>query len=214
MGKIRVKICGITRPEDARAAVAAGADALGFIFYPPSPRNISAGDVGRIVKDLPPFVTRVGVFVNDSVERIGIVAHTAGLNLVQLAGDEDAKYISGLRGIPWIKAIRVENEKDIEGCLEIMKLGHVLLDSKVHGVMGGSGKSFDWSLVKDRIPGEKIVLAGGLNVENIEEAIRVVKPYAVDVSSGVESSPGIKDHDKIREFIALVRELEKEIERD
>lgn len=214
MSKIRVKICGITRPEDARAAVEAGADALGFVFYPPSPRNISAGDAGKIAGDLPPFVSKVGVFVDDSIERIGIVAHTAGLNLVQLAGDENTNYLKKMSGMPWIKAVRVENKNDIESCLEYLKLGPVLLDSKIQGVMGGSGKSFDWSLVGDKIPGHRIVLAGGLNAGNIEEAIRVVRPYAVDVSSGVESSPGVKDHEKIREFIEIVRKIEIDMERD
>ncbi len=203
----RVKICGITSVEDAAAAVEAGADALGFVFVPGTPRLIRPEAAARIVGELPPFVTTVGVFVNQPLAEVLRIAAQCGLQAAQLHGEEPAEYS---RRIPVrvIKAIRVREAEDLRA-MATYPAHAFLLDAFVEGQRGGTGTSISWELArqaKGRVP---IILAGGLRPETVGEAVRAVRPYGVDVSSGVERSPGRKDHEKVREFIAAVREADR-----
>ena len=204
---VRVKICGITNLEDAVLAVKSGADAIGFVFYPSSKRYVSLEKAREISRDLPPFVFRVGVFVNESFESVLNTASFVGLNAVQLHGDESPEFCEKLNEkIMVIKAVGISERADVERALEYGKFP-VLLDTKVPGY-GGSGRTFNWSLVlpyRDRF--RYLILSGGLNPENVEEAIEMVKPFAVDVSSGVEISPGKKDHKLVEEFIKKAKGL-------
>jgi phosphoribosylanthranilate isomerase len=203
MAEIRVKICGITNLEDALDAVAAGADALGFVFYKKSPRYVPPLKVQRIVSELPPFVTTVGLFVNEVTEKIVQTMTMTRLNVVQLHGDELPEDCR-LEPYPVIKALPVRDAESLRG-IDNYPVSALLLDAWSGQQYGGTGKSFDWQLAKNltgRIP---LILAGGLNSDNVAEAIRVVNPYAVDVSSGVEERPGCKDNKKIIEFIQQVR---------
>jgi phosphoribosylanthranilate isomerase len=201
--RTRVKICGITRPEDAQAAVRLGADAIGLVFYPPSPRAVTLEQASAIVRRLPPFVTVVGLFVDASRESVAEILNAIPLDLLQFHGEENAAACSG-HGRPWIKAIRMQASVDLEQQLHhYTEAAGLLLDTYQAGVPGGTGQTFDW----DRIPREmasRIILAGGLDPHNVEQAIRQVRPYAVDVSGGVEAAKGIKDADKIAAFIAGV----------
>ena len=199
--RVKVKICGITRAVDAQAAVAAGADALGLVFYERSARHLSAVQAAAIVGELPPFVARVGVFVNALEPFLRGVAAECGLDTLQLHGDEPPAFCRRLQ--PWkiIKAFRIHNREALRRLPEYRGMAW-LLDSYVPGQMGGSGERFDWDLAGEAANlGGKIILAGGLTPENVAEAVRRVRPYAVDVSSGVESAPGKKDPHKIRDFI-------------
>lgn len=202
---VRVKICGITSLEDALAAVEAGADALGFMFYAPSPRCVRADQVRRIVEQLPPFVARVGVFVNSEEAFIRQTLREAGLDTVQLHGKETVDLCRSLAPIPVMKAFRMEGPASLEalgayaGCAW-------LLDSYVAGVFGGTGQIFNWDLACEAVRrGGRVVLAGGLSPENVARAVAAVSPYGVDVSSGVEISPGRKDPDKLRAFVAAAK---------
>ncbi len=205
MALTRVKICGITNQKDALCAVAAGADALGFVFYAKSPRHVSAEQVKRIVAELPPFVTTVGLFVNTAYETIQQTMEITGLNVVQLHGDESPE---DCRLIPYpvIKAVRV---KDVDSVAEIgsYHVSALLLDAWNDQQYGGTGESFDWQLAKSLTASQPLILAGGLNPGNVAEAIQIVNPYAVDVSSGVEECPGRKDHKKIHDFIQQVKRI-------
>ncbi len=198
--RTRVKICGITRRQDALAAAEAGADALGFVFYPPSPRNIELERAVEIVASLPPFVTTVGLFVNADAETIAQVVREARIDLLQFHGDECPDYCAS-HGRPWIKAIRMKEGVDLETeARRYAGARALLLDAYRPGVPGGTGDLFEW----DRVPASlapRIVLAGGLTPENVSEAVRRVRPWAVDVSGGVEAAPGIKDADKIERFL-------------
>lgn len=199
--RVKVKICGLTRAVDAQAAVEAGADALGFVFYERSARYLSAAQAAAIIGELPPFVARVGVFVNALEPFLREVAAECGLDTLQLHGDESPEFCRRLQ--PWkiIKAFRMHNREALRRLPEYRGLAW-LLDSYVPGQMGGSGARFDWDLAGEAAKlGGKIILAGGLTPENVAEAVRRVRPYAVDVSSGVESAPGKKDPHKIRDFI-------------
>ncbi len=202
--RTRIKICGITRVEDAQVAVECGADAIGLVFYPPSPRAISVSDAARIVKSLPPFVTVVGLFVNQERTEIERILGEVPLDLLQFHGDESAEACEGF-GRPWIKAIRMRPDTDLTAqALVYGAASGLLLDTYQAGVPGGTGQVFDWS----RIPADlcrQIVLAGGLNSENVTRAVVTVHPYAVDVSGGVEAAKGIKDKSKIEAFIAGVK---------
>ncbi|PLV57583.1 phosphoribosylanthranilate isomerase [Thermotoga sp. SG1] len=204
---VRVKICGITNLEDALFSVESGADAVGFVFYPKSKRYVSPEKAREISLNLPPFVFRVGVFVNESFESVLDIAFHAGLNAVQLHGDESVEFCEKLNEkIMVIKAVGISEEQDVKRALEYRKFP-VLLDTKVSGY-GGSGKVFNWSVVlpyRDQF--RYLVLSGGLNPRNVERAIEMVKPFAVDVSSGVEISPGKKDHNLVREFIKKAKGL-------
>jgi phosphoribosylanthranilate isomerase len=201
--RTRVKVCGITRVEDAQAAVQAGADAIGLVFYPPSPRFLSLDWARQLAADLPPFVTTVALFVNPTAADVYSVLERVKPAALQFHGEEDPVFCAQF-GMPYVKACRVRPGVDL---LEYLRpfagAAAWLLDSHVEEY-GGVGESFDWSLV----PAERtrpLVLSGGLTRENVGEAIRRVRPWAVDVSSGVESSKGIKDAAKIAAFIAEVR---------
>ncbi len=199
-----VKICGITRYEDAQAAARLGAHALGFVFYAKSPRNIAAARAAEIIKALPPFVTTVGLFVNSAAGEIDRVLEHARLDLLQFHGEESPDFCLQF-GVPCIKALRVKAGVDL---LQYARLyagaGGLLLDAFVPGAHGGTGTAFDWSLIPRDLP-LPVILSGGLNPANVAAAIRTVGPWAVDVSSGVEASPGIKDARKIAEFMKEVR---------
>jgi len=200
----RVKICGITSEADALAAVEAGADALGFMFYEASARFIAAREAAAILGALPPFVVRVGVFVNATEERVREVAEECGLDALQFHGDETPEFCARFAGRV-IKAFRVRDEESLKG-LSAYPVGAWLLDSYVPDQRGGTGALFNWDLALEaKTAGRPVILAGGLTPENVAEAVRRVQPYAVDVSSGVESSPGRKDPAKMRAFIQAVR---------
>lgn len=199
----RIKICGITRLQDALAAVEAGADALGFVFYSRSSRYVSPGQVAQILMEMPPFIVITGLFVNASREEIRATVASCRLDVIQLHGDESPGECRGLPGRV-IKAIRVAAPEDLYG-LERYPVSALLLDAKVGDHYGGSGSVFDWSLLAHYQAPSPMILAGGLNLTNVAQAVRQVRPYAVDVSSGVESAPGIKDRDKMVQFIQRVR---------
>jgi phosphoribosylanthranilate isomerase len=201
--RTRVKICGITRSEDVQAAARAGADAIGLVFYPPSPRYLHVDWARQLVSEVPPFVGTVALFVNPAAAEVYTVLERVRPAMLQFHGEESAVFCAQF-GVPYIKACRVKPDVDL---LEYLRpfsgAAGWLLDSHVEEY-GGVGESFDWSL----IPAERIrplVLSGGLSRDNVGEAIRRVRPWAVDVSSGVESSKGIKDAAKIAAFIAEVR---------
>jgi len=204
--RTRVKICGITRIEDALAAVDAGADALGFVFYSKSPRAVSVADAARIISRLPAFVTSVALFVDAEHELIERVIEEAQVDLLQFHGNESAQQC-GQYGRPYIKALRMKPDLDLnQQMLAYADARGVLLDAYTPGIPGGTGEQFDWS----RIPAElakEITLAGGLDSSNIAAAIEQVRPYAVDVSGGVELSKGIKDAKKLEQFIAEVHRV-------
>lgn len=192
-------MCGITNSEDAQAAIESGADALGFVFAK-SPRRVTKEQARDIIKNLPPFVSFVGVFVDERVEVIQEIGDFCHIGTVQLHGNEPPSCLNHLEGYKIIKAFRVKEESDL------MLLGDYqphafLLDSYVKDVMGGTGVPFKWDIARAAHKYGAVILSGGLTPENIREAIRVVKPYAVDVSSGVESSPGKKDHLLMKRFI-------------
>jgi phosphoribosylanthranilate isomerase len=209
MQRTRIKICGITRPEDAKAVVDAGADAIGLVFYPPSPRAVSIQQAQEVVADVPAFVTVTALFVNPSVEEVQSVLDGVRIDLIQFHGDEDDDFCRQF-GHPYIKALRVRQASDVVAlCLRFPSALAVLLDSYKPGVPGGTGETFDWSLVPETPP-KPIILAGGLDPENVNHAIDVVHPYAVDVSGGVEAAKGIKDHGKITEFVNEVYRVDQQ----
>jgi phosphoribosylanthranilate isomerase len=203
MSAVRSKICGITRIEDALAAVEAGADAIGLVFYAKSPRAVNVQQARAIIAALPPFVTTVGLFVNASRCELGEILDAVPLDLLQFHGDETPADCEGYHR-PYIKALRVKVGDDIAAsCKAYAGASGILLDTYVEGVPGGTGEAFDWSLVPKDLS-KPIILAGGLSATNVAQAIAQVHPYAVDVSGGVEQSKGIKDHAKIRAFIQAV----------
>ena len=198
---VRVKICGITRLEDALFAVNAGADALGFVFYDKSPRHVSAPQAAAICSALPPFVTRVGLFVDASAEFVQSVLHTVPLDLLQFHANETPAYCAQF-GKAYLKAVRVTPATDLlKYAADFAAASGLLLDAYVPGVPGGTGEAFDWKLIPANLP-KPVVLSGGLTPENVADAIKQTLPWAVDVSSGVESAKGIKDPHKIAQFIA------------
>lgn len=204
MSAVRSKICGITRLEDALAAVDAGADAIGFVFYAKSPRAVSVEQARAIIAALPPFVTTVGLFVNCSRCELTEILEVVPLDLLQFHGDETPEDCDGYHR-PYIKALRVQAGDDIAAsCRAYSGASGILLDTYVAGVPGGTGEAFDWSLIPQGLS-KPIILAGGLTPANVAQAIVQVRPYAVDVSGGVEMSKGIKDHDKIRAFMRAVQ---------
>jgi len=198
-----VKICGITRPEDAERAIRRGAGALGFVFWPDSPRFIAPSKAWEIIRELPPFVTAVGLFVNQPSAHINEVAAAAGLGAIQLQGDERPTQADELTR-PVIKAIALERVTDEE--VDSWPSRRLLLvDAHDPVRRGGTGRLADWTKAAALAARRPIVLAGGLNAENVEEAIGRVRPYAVDVASGVEASPGVKDHAKLDAFFEAVK---------
>lgn len=204
--RTRVKVCGITREEDALAAVAAGVDALGFVFYASSPRNVSIEQAARIIAKIPAFVSSTALFVNADRKEIDSVISSTKIDLLQFHGDEDPTFCESFRR-PYIKALRMRDDLDV---LSLASTYHsaraILLDAYVEGIPGGTGSSFDWQ----RIPAQlssRIVLAGGLDADNVADAIRQTNAYAVDVSGGVEAAKGIKDANKIRCFMNEVNRV-------
>ena len=199
----RIKICGLTRREDLAAAIEAGADAIGLVFYPPSPRFLDLEAAASLAGMIPPFVTRVGLFVNALPEEVHKTLAAVPLDLLQFHGDEDEHYCQ-LFGKPYLKAARVKPGLDLVQYASLFPSARaILLDAFVEAY-GGGGKVFDWSLIPPQI-GKPVVLSGGLDAANVGDAVRRVRPAAVDVSSGVEAGKGIKDAEKIRSFVAAVR---------
>lgn len=204
MAAVRSKICGITRVEDALVAAAQGADALGLVFYAASPRAVDVEQARAILAALPPFVTSVGLFVDASRAEIEAVLEQVPLDLLQFHGDESPSDCEGFAR-PYIKALRVRAGVSIEEqCERYCGAAGILLDSYVPGVPGGTGESFDWSLIPSGL-GKPVILAGGLDAGNVGEAIARVRPYAVDVSGGVERAKGVKDAQKVAAFLREVR---------
>jgi phosphoribosylanthranilate isomerase len=200
----RIKICGITRAADALAACTAGADALGFVFHDPSPRNIEPEAARAIIARLPPFVSAVGLFVDRSRTEVEHVLARVPLDLLQFHGDETPEFCARFPR-PYLKAVRMRPGIDLlEYARRFVNARGLLLDAYVDGLHGGSGTRFDWGLVPDNLP-VPLVLSGGLDADNVVDAVRRVRPWAVDVSSGVEAAKGIKDPQRIRDFIAGVR---------
>mgnify|MGYP001035465370 CR=1 FL=1 len=199
---VKVKICGITNLEDARAAIESGADTLGFVFAR-SPRQVTPEQAGHIVTQLPPFVCKVGVFVDSDIEVIREIMSVCGLDLAQLHGSEDPDYCKML--FPHaIKSFRVRDES-VLATIPQYKASAYLLDSYDTNLRGGTGQSFNWDIAKKAKRYGPIILAGGLTADNVRQAIATVQPYAVDVSSGVEAAPGKKDHAKLRTFLEAVK---------
>lgn len=206
MGRTRIKICGITRAMDLDAALRAGVDAVGFVFYPPSPRALSVEVAADLVRRVPPFVTRVGLFVNAEPVSVRQTLAAAPIDLLQFHGEEDAQYCEQF-GLPYLKAARVRPELDLlEFARAYPSAQGLLLDAWVEAY-GGVGQTFDWSLIPQNLP-LPMVLSGGLHAGNVTEAVAKIHPWAVDVSSGVESAKGIKDADKIAAFVAAVRTVD------
>lgn len=201
--RTRIKICGLTRVEDVQAVVEAGADAIGFVFYPPSPRAVSIAQAAELCRHVPPFVSTVGLFVNEDRQRVEEVLDAVPLSMLQFHGDETALECEGF-GRPYLKAARMRPGLDlVDYAARFSAAAGLLLDAFAEGY-GGSGRVFDWSLIPPGLP-LPIVLSGGLDPANVEDAVRRVRPFAVDVSSGVEAAKGIKDAALIRDFVAGVR---------
>lgn len=201
--RVRVKICGITRVEDALSAVEHGADAIGLVFYAPSPRNVSISQAMEITKKIPAFVSVVGLFVNAEPSFIAEVTSRVDLDLLQFHGDESPEQCSSYN-LPYMKAIRVKSDTNLVQCAEDFSAAKaLLLDAYTESAVGGTGQVFDWNLIPKQLT-KPIILAGGLNALNVRQAIDQVKPYAVDVSGGVEAFKGIKDAAKIAAFMHQV----------
>lgn len=202
--QVRVKICGITRAADAIAAVEAGADALGFVFYEKSPRHVTIEQAAAIMHSVPPFVSRVGLFVDASAEEVASTIAGAGIDTLQFHGEETPEFCNQF-SLATLKAIRVRGADSLRA-IRPYSVSGILLDSFVAGNPGGTGVQFKWEwAVEAKRMGKPIILAGGLKPGTVAEAVRFVNPYAVDVSSGVESSPGKKDVAKLRDFIAAAK---------
>ncbi|MDO8208340.1 MAG: phosphoribosylanthranilate isomerase [Gallionella sp.] len=202
----RVKMCGITRVEDALAVAGSGADAIGLVFYLKSPRHVSIEQAAKLVAVLPPFVTVVGLFVNASADAVREVLASVSLDVLQFHGDETPEYCEQFHK-PYLKAIRVKLGVDLLQCAARFHAAQgLLLDAHVEGIPGGTGAVFDWTLIPEDLP-LPLILSGGLDVENVAAAIRQVRPYAVDVSSGIETGKGIKDAAKIARFMQEVRNV-------
>jgi len=207
----KIKVCGITSKTDAWMCLDAGVDALGFVFVDESPRKIDPREAQKIINDLPPFVISVGVFVNRAKDEVEEIANLCKLDILQLHGDESVEYcVSFTRKI--IKAFRIRNSDDINALSEYKVAGY-LLDSYEEGHAGGTGRTFEWSIATEATKYGHIILAGGLTPENVNRAISIVRPYAVDVSTGVEEkdTPGKKNKIKLTEFIRQVQNADSDI---
>ena len=203
MKRTRIKICGLTREQDVRAAVEAGADAIGFVFYAPSPRAISLSRAAELARQVPPFVTIVGLFVNPTRAELEAALARVPIHLLQFHGDEEPDFCSAA-GRPYIKAVRMRAGVNLlEFDATFVSAQALLVDAYVEGY-GGGGQTFDWSLIPQGLE-RPLILSGGLTPENVESAVRGLAPWAVDVSSGVESAKGIKDAERIARFVAGVR---------
>jgi len=204
---MKIKICGITNANDAAQAVASGADALGFVLYRKSPRFVEPATVRALVADLPPFILSVGVFVNESAEVVRNVMDACGLSLAQLHGDETAAYCQHL-GRPALKALRLKDRGSFLALAEFQGRANIrgfVIDAFSDQAYGGTGHTADWTLAAEAAKAAPILLAGGLTPANVSEAIQSVRPYGVDVSSGVEAAPGRKDPAKVKAFIDCAR---------
>ena len=202
--RVRVKICGITRPQDALLAAQSGADAIGLVFFPGSPRAVNIDRAQQIIEELPPFVSKVGLFVNASAAEIDTVLENVSLDILQFHGDEQPEQCSCFPR-PFIKAIRMQDNVDLKAMADkYSAAAALLLDSYVKDIYGGTGTTFDWSGIPDDIA-KPLILAGGLDAGNVADAVKQVRPYGVDVSGGVELEKGIKDAGKIEQFIREVR---------
>lgn len=207
--RVRIKICGVTTEEDARAATALGADALGFNLWPGSKRHVDLDRAFSWIRGLPPFVTRVAVLVNASLEEARDVAAHPAIDLVQFHGDEDEGYCAQFAagGRPFIKALRIRDSASLDH-LDRFSTPSILLDADAGAAYGGTGRQLAPALAAEatrRFPDVQIILAGGLKPENVAEAVRIAQPYAVDVASGVEREPGLKDHGKLEGFFTALR---------
>jgi phosphoribosylanthranilate isomerase len=209
MNRTRVKICGITRVEDALSAVDAGADAIGLVFYAPSPRCVSIEQAQKIVAAIPPFVSVVGLFVNATTFEIQSVLSQVRLDIVQFHGDEtpqDCAQVCAQINLPYYKAVRVKSDTNLlQYAIDFKAANALLLDTYSEQAYGGTGHVFDWNLIPKNLP-KPIILAGGLDANNVMGAIKQMRPYAVDVSGGVELTKGIKDAAKIAAFMQAVKE--------
>ncbi len=207
---VRVKICGITNEADALAAIDAGANLLGFNFYEKSPRRIDEAEAARIRAQLPKKVKAVGIFVNAPVLEVAALCKLLKLDFAQLHGDETPETVAELaRSLPVFKAFRVEPDFPLGTLDEYPEAFAFLFDAPLTGQYGGTGRPTDWDVARRAAKSRRIILAGGLKVENVAAAVRIVRPYAVDVASGVELKPGKKDHGRMREFIQEVRRGER-----
>lgn len=205
--RTRVKICGITRVEDALAAVRHGCDAIGLVFYEKSPRCVMPRRAAEIVAILPPFVNAVGLFVDAPAEQVRAVMQEVRLDVLQFHGEESPAYCRQF-GMPYLKAVRVRPETNLlQYAADFAEARALLLDTYVEGTPGGTGQTFDWALIPRDLP-RPVILAGGLNADNVGKAVRLARPYAVDVSGGVEKEKGIKDAAKIAAFMRGVRDGE------
>jgi len=207
LGRVRIKFCGITNLRDALDADCLGVDALGFVFYKPSPRYIAPLVAAQIIEKLSPFVSTVGLFVNATHQEVSEISELTKIDVLQYHGDESPEYCESSSS-PWIKALRVGGDVDITGeVLRFRNAKAILFDSYDVEKRGGTGTSFDWSLLPVQVTCPTI-LAGGLNSKNIGNAIRHVEPSCVDVSGGIESSKGVKDREKMKDFVAEVNKLD------
>jgi phosphoribosylanthranilate isomerase len=200
---IKIKICGITNLDDAMAAAEDGADALGFIFYKKSPRYVEPEKAAEIIRQLPPFITPVAVFVNEREEKVRDIQFTTGIKVLQFHGDERPEFCDRF-ATRVIKAFQVKDKESIKHMVHY-HVGAFLLDSYKDGVRGGTGTTFDWHLAVVAKTFGRVILAGGLTPENVAEAVKLVQPYGVDVAGGVERAKGLKDHAKLKKFITAVR---------
>lgn len=201
--RVRIKMCGMTRAEDIAAAVALGVDALGFIFYAPSQRNISIAHAKKLIQDVPPLVSCVAVLVNPDVEFVDQVLTALPIHCLQFHGDESPSFCGQFK-TPYIKAIpAIDREQINRQTSDYGDACAFLLDTPASGRYGGTGQTFDWTMVPTQMT-KPIILAGGLNSANVQHAVTVLQPYAVDVCSGVEERPGIKDHRKMNEFVSIL----------
>ena len=202
--RTRIKICGIRDPEMARHASQCGTDAIGLNFYQPSPRYVAPEQAAKVAQALPPYVMAVGLFVNSPADEIRDVLARVQLQMLQFQGDESVEFCESF-GMPYVRAVRMEEGTDlIEYAGRFARARALLLDAHVPGLAGGTGRTFDWKAIPKALP-IPVILSGGLTVENVGRAVREVKPWAVDVSSGVEAERGVKDPRKIEEFIRSVR---------
>jgi len=212
MSRIYVKICGITLPEQAVAISHLDVDALGFILYPKSPRYIDPGRIASIVESLPPFIKTVGVFVDEPVASLVESMAESRLDIAQLLGSDSEAYDRELTeaGINWIRSLRIRSSSDLEQ-ISHYRNRYFLLDAWSKDAYGGTGQTFDWKMLEQIHDTKKIILAGGINAENVEQAIKDVNPYGLDISSGVETSPGVKSMELIRSLLGRIRNFEKTV---
>ncbi len=206
----RVKICGITNYRDAAFSIKSGADFLGFVFYKKSKRYISPASAKHIIKKLPKRIFKVGVFVNEEQDRVRSIAKSCGLDILQFHGDEKPSYLASFKDWPVIKAIRIKDKIDL-AALQAHKPDYFLFDAYKRGIFGGTGESFDWSALKklNQI-NTPFFVSGGLSPDNVRQLLMMVRPFCVDVSSGVEKEPGKKDHSLVKKFIHIVKSRRKQ----